>query len=92
MAINAKQSLTGTVVNNTQIVGNVGISTGVVDVTEQYMGDYEVTPTVDGFTLPTRRKLMTRDLTIKEIPYYDVSNTSGGSTVYIGEEIEIYGS
>jgi hypothetical protein len=92
MAINAKQSLSGTLVKKTQIVGNVGISTGVVDVTEQYEGDYEVVPTVDGFTLPTRRKLMTQDLTIKEIPYYDVSNTSGGSTVYIGEEIEIYGS
>lgn len=92
MAINAKQSLSGTLVKKAQIVGNVGISTGVVDVTEQYEGDYEVVPTVDGFTLPTRRKLMTQDLTIKEIPYYDVSNTSGGSTVYIGEEIEIYGS
>lgn len=54
-----------------------------------YSGDYAVTPTVDGQTLETARKLMSDDVNVKPIPYYDVDNTSGGSTVYIGTEIEI---
>lgn len=52
-----------------------------------YEGDYEVTPKVREQTLPTADKLLSEDLKIKEIPYFDVSNTSGGSTVYIGSEI-----
>ena len=28
------------------------------------------------------------DVTIKPIPYYEVSNTGGGDTVYIGKELE----
>lgn len=54
-----------------------------------YEGAYEVTPTVEGFTLPTAKKVMNEDLTVKEIPFFNVGNTSGGSTVYIGAEIEL---
>lgn len=50
----------------------------------EYDGPYEVTPAVDKQIMPTDQKLMTDDMTINAIPYYDVSNTSGGSTVYIG--------
>ena len=52
-----------------------------------YDGDYIVTPKVNQQTLPTLNKLMKDDVTIKAIPYYDVGNTSGGSTVYIGNEV-----
>jgi hypothetical protein len=52
-----------------------------------YEGDYEVTPRVREQTLPTADKLLSEDVRIKEIPYYDVSNPSGGSTVYIAREI-----
>lgn len=59
---------------------------------ERYNGDYVVVPKTDSQVLKTRQKLMTDDLTVKEIPYYEVSNESNGNTVYIGKEIETYGN
>lgn len=53
-----------------------------------YEGDYSVTPTVSSQTLQTAQKLMREDLTIKEIPYFVVSNASGGDTVYIAKEVD----
>lgn len=52
-----------------------------------YEGEYEVTPKVIEQTLPTAKKLLSEDVTIKSIPFYNVGNTSGGSTVYIGNEV-----
>ena len=54
---------------------------------EPYEGDYIVTPKVNEQTMPTKDKVMTEDVTIKSIPFYNVSNTSGGSTVYIANEV-----
>lgn len=54
---------------------------------DPFMGEYEITPDIDAQTIPTAQKYMTEDMRIKAIPFYDVSNTSGGSTVYIGKEI-----
>ena len=53
-----------------------------------YEGDYEVTPTADGQTLNTAKKLMEGDVTVKAIPYYETSNESGGNTLYIASEVE----
>lgn len=52
-----------------------------------YTEEYIVTPKVDQQMLYTKNKIMTDDITVKAIPYFDVGNTSGGSTVYIGSEI-----
>ena len=52
-----------------------------------YTGDYAVTPSVGGSIMPTKDKYMTQDVTVKPIPYYNVSNPAGGSTVYIAKEI-----
>lgn len=54
---------------------------------EVYKGDYAVTPKVNEQTLPTKGKLLIKDVTIKEIPVFRVSNTSGGTTVYIANEV-----
>lgn len=54
---------------------------------DPYTGSYEVTPKVEAQTMPTAQKLMTQDVTIKAIPIYNVSNNSGGSTVYIAKEV-----
>lgn len=54
---------------------------------EPYTGDYEITPKVEAQTMPTAQKLMAQDVTIKAIPFYNVSNNSGGSTVYIAKEV-----
>lgn len=53
----------------------------------QYDGDYSLTPRVEAWTVETAGKLMRDDLTVEAIPYFDVSNQSGGSTVYIGGSI-----
>lgn len=53
-----------------------------------YMGPYDVVPTADGLTLETARKLMTQDVDIRPIPIYEVSNTSGGTTVYIAATVD----
>lgn len=59
-----------------------------IPTTEIYSGDYEVTPMIIAQSVPTAEKYMKYDMTVKAIPYFDVGNTAGGSTVYIGKEIE----
>ena len=54
---------------------------------EYYEGDYTVVPKTQEQSLATSKKYLTEDITIKKIPYYDVSNTSGGTTVFIGKEL-----
>lgn len=51
-----------------------------------YVGDYSVTPKVTAQSLATAKKLMSRNVEIKSIPYYEVDNTKG-TTIYIGDEI-----
>lgn len=60
---------------------------GAVSDVETYTGNYLVTPKTEEQILKTNKKLMTNDVTVKKIPYYDVSNESGGSTVFIGSEV-----
>lgn len=48
-----------------------------------YRGSYEFIPTVDGGELATAQKLMERNVVIKPIPTYEVSNQAGGNTFYI---------
>ena len=49
-----------------------------------YEGPYEATPTVGGLTLATRRRSMSKDVSIEPIPIGSVSNASGGRTITIG--------
>lgn len=51
---------------------------------EYYTGDYEVTPTSEEITLPTGNKILNWDVTVHQIPYFEVFNPSGGHTVIIG--------
>ena len=55
----------------------------VRDETDYYDGDYQITPGVEEQTLATAKKTMLNDLTVKAIPVFNVSNTSGGTTFYI---------
>ena len=52
-----------------------------------YAGGYEVTPKIAEQVLATKQKYMKEDLKINAIPCYDVSNSAGGSTVYIAKEL-----
>lgn len=58
------------------------------DDVDYYDGDYVVTPAVTAQTLSTREKYLEQDVTIKEIPYFEVGNTVGGATVFIGKELD----
>lgn len=51
-----------------------------------YDGPYEVTPMVDTTQiLPTANLVMSNNVNINQIPYYEVSNPSGGKTATIGD-------
>lgn len=64
------------IIRDTQYVGG-----------EPYTGAYDIIPKVSAQTLPTKEKVMLDDVTIRAIPIYETSNTSGGSTVYIAKEV-----
>ena len=50
-----------------------------------YDGEYSVEPSaVSDQTLETAQKMLDANITIKKIPYMEVSNTSNGTTVTIG--------
>ena len=52
-----------------------------------YTGDYVVTPLAHEQTvLRTKGKAMTDDVTVLEVPYYEISNPTG-DTVYIASEV-----
>lgn len=54
---------------------------------EKYEGDYEITPsTYNDKVMATQNMVMTRDVTVRKIPQFEVSNTSNGKTLIIGEE------
>lgn len=54
---------------------------------KKYEGEYDITPsTYNDQVLATRNLVMTRDVTVRKIPQFEVSNTSDGKTLIIGEE------
>ena len=52
----------------------------------EYSGPDDITPLFSAQVLPTAKRLMQQDLTIKKIPQYEVANDSSGYTLIIGEE------
>ncbi len=54
---------------------------------DKYEGAYDVIPsTYQDKVLETRNLVMTKDVTVRKIPQYEVSNEAGGTTFIIGEE------
>lgn len=56
---------------------------------EYYEGSCDVIPSIESQVLQTAQKLVPYDVTIQAIPRFDVSNTAGGNTVYIGTAAEM---
>ena len=53
-----------------------------------YSGIYTVTPKAkESQVLPTAKTVLLNDVTVKKVPLYQTSNTSGGNTVYIATEV-----
>lgn len=54
---------------------------------KKYEGEYDITPsTYNDQVLATRNLVMAKDVTVRKIPQFEVSNTSNGKTLIIGEE------
>lgn len=53
-----------------------------------YEGEYEVIPSAsEAKVLNTAQTFLESDVTVRKIPYYEVSNNSDGTTVYIANEV-----
>lgn len=78
--VSQQSALTGSVNSKCNVSGTVFIDGG----REKYTGSYEVTPCANEQKLHTASKIMMDDVTIKEIPYAEVTNPAGGTTVIIG--------
>lgn len=77
-------SLAGELTPKTRIIGTLALGARVNEV---YEGPYYVVPRAyDDIVLDTQDKLMTEDVTVSAVPYYETSNLSGGFTVYIARE------
>ena len=80
------KNLIGKVNPSSEIDGSIYTPTDIK--TPIYNGEYIVTPKAfKEQTLKTNGKKMINDVTIKEVPYYETSNTDGGETVYIAGEV-----
>ena len=79
------------IVNNSNITlkptgGKVDLTTGGGSDVPIYSGEYEITPKVEeDVTLATTGYAMAKDVVVKEIPFYEVKNSAGGTTFTIGQ-------
>lgn len=79
-------SLAGYLSNNASLHGELSSGAIVVIPEDPYIGDYVVDSTVlSDKILKTKNKVLMDNVTIKPVPTYEVSNTSGGYTFYIGK-------
>lgn len=53
--------------------------------TNVYEGEYEVTPSTNEQLLMTKNKVLSKDVKVKAVGYYEVGNVANGKTIYIGE-------
>ena len=89
-SIKTGETLSGTL--NTQATLSAGVYIPeIVDLGEPYEGEYTVVPEFATQVLPTANKRMQDDVTVHAIPYYEVTNPTGGTPVYIGMEVDIDG-
>lgn len=94
--IKASGCLFGYISGECELKGSLscdGGLTGIISVPssvkhEIYEGPCEITP--DAFApqiLPTENKLLTQDVVVEKVPYYETSNNHDGVTVYIAEKV-----
>lgn len=85
--ITAKQALTGNVAGKHELQGGVNVGGVIKEEPDYYEGEYEVTPSTEQKVLETKQKFMEDDVTVRKIPFYEVTNETGGTTVTIGREV-----
>lgn len=73
-------TLSGTIKASGNLSGRVLLNAEYQD----YVGVYDVAPKIEPQVLETADKHMTKNVTVQAIPYYEVTNAHGGTTVIIG--------
>ena len=67
--------------------GDLGAQIRNINSREPYDGPYEVIPKAnEAQTLPTRQKLLSEDVTVLAVPYYEADNPNG-TTIFIASEV-----
>lgn len=94
--INERASLSGQLGKRKRLDGELRGLVGIVEVEggvneeDVYTGEYEVTPKAEeDQTLPTAQKYMKKNVNVHKIPFYEIDNAAGGTTVYIGTAAEL---
>ena len=81
--------ITGNISPINKINGNITYGIGEGDASPVYNGEYNVTPLAfEETVLLTKDTKLIENIVVKEIPYYETSNPSGGNTVYIAGQVE----
>lgn len=84
MELLARNSIVGSIKNRAKLTGKVTISTVIGVVPDYYDGPYEVIPSATEQILESSEKTFKSNLVIKPIPYREIENEFGGTTVEIG--------
>ena len=84
--LKAFESIRGTISGESTLSGTLSVATGQdYDI---YSGEYEIIPDVeDEQTLETAHKLLTDNIVVAKVPYFETSNDSNRNTAYIGKEV-----
>ena len=78
----SKNTLSATISPKSKLIGELSKPIGYIN----YNGTYEITPKTKEQIIETENKHMSRNMLIKEIPFYEVSNEKG-ETIIIGGDI-----
>lgn len=80
-------NLTGSLVEVSSLTGTINASS--INDFDRYKGSYEVVPDLfEEQILETENKTLLHDIVIEKVPFYETSNLSNGTTIYIGKEVE----
>ena len=85
-SLSAKATLSGKLSCNGGLTGTLSVGGGYDY--ETYDGEYEVVPRAfHSQTLKTADKLLTKDIVVAEVFFFETDNEANGKTVYIAKEV-----
>lgn len=87
MKLTARSSLTGKIEPTQTLVSKVSIGGFIKIEPEHYTDEHEVTPKTTPQILYTSNKFLVDDIVVHKIPFHEVSNGAGGTTITIGKEV-----